>query len=52
LEKVLPYHPTGRIGQPGDIAYAVSFLASEKASFINGEILTVDGGRNALTYTL
>lgn len=52
LKKVLPYHPAGRIGQPEDIAYAVGFLASEKASFINGESLVVDGGRNALTYTL
>ncbi|MGO1058567.1 SDR family NAD(P)-dependent oxidoreductase [Planococcus sp. FY231025] len=52
LKKVLPYHPAGRIGQPEDIAYAVAFLASEKASFINGEAMVVDGGRNALTYTL
>lgn len=52
LEKVLPYHPAGRIGQPEDIAYAVAFLASQKASFINGEALVVDGGRNSLTYTL
>lgn len=34
----------GRIGTPDDIAKAVRFLASEEASFITGEILTVAGG--------
>ena len=37
-------HPCGRIGQPEDIANAVFFLLSEKASFINGVNLNVDGG--------
>lgn len=52
MQKVLPYHPTGRIGQPDDVAYAVEFLASEGASFVNGISMIVDGGRDALTYTL
>jgi len=34
----------GRIGEVSEIAEAVSYLLSEQASFINGEILTVDGG--------
>lgn len=34
----------GRIGEAGEIAQSVSYLLSEQASFINGEILTVDGG--------
>jgi NAD(P)-dependent dehydrogenase (short-subunit alcohol dehydrogenase family) len=37
--------PAGRIGQPGEIANAVLFLASKEASFINGVELFVDGGQ-------
>ena len=39
--------PLGRVGDPADIARAAVFLASEKASFITGHILTVDGGKTA-----
>jgi NAD(P)-dependent dehydrogenase (short-subunit alcohol dehydrogenase family) len=37
-------HPLGRYGQPADIANAVLFLASSKASFMTGENICVDGG--------
>lgn len=36
--------PLGRIGQPSEIAAAVAFLMSPKASFITGAHLVVDGG--------
>ena len=36
--------PSGRIGRPDDIAQAVLFLASPRASYINGAELLVDGG--------
>jgi NAD(P)-dependent dehydrogenase (short-subunit alcohol dehydrogenase family) len=39
--------PLGRVGDPADIARAAVFLASEEASFITGQILTVDGGKTA-----
>ena len=41
-------HPLGRIGLPADIASVVVFLASDKASFMTGEYVCVDGGYNAI----
>lgn len=38
------FHPLGRNGQPADIAEAILFLASEKAGWITGTVLPVDGG--------
>ncbi|MCC8137580.1 MAG: 3-oxoacyl-[acyl-carrier-protein] reductase [Clostridiales bacterium] len=36
--------PLGRIGQPQDIAETVAFLASDKAAYITGQVISVDGG--------
>jgi 3-oxoacyl-[acyl-carrier protein] reductase len=44
LESMVARTPVGRIGEPGDIARAYLFLADERAGFINGAILSVDGG--------
>lgn len=41
-------HPPGRIGQPEEVAMTAVFLASDEASFINAETITIDGGRSAL----
>lgn len=37
-------HPIGRFGQPMEVAELIAFLASDKASFITGEIVRCDGG--------
>jgi len=42
--------PLGRLAQPADVADAVSFLLSDKASFITGQSLYVDGGWLAYGY--
>ena len=44
LEK---FYPLGRIGKAEEVAEAIYFLASDKAAFITGEILKVDGGLTA-----
>jgi 3-oxoacyl-[acyl-carrier protein] reductase len=36
--------PLGRVGTPDDVAHAVSFLASDAASYITGHVLNVNGG--------
>lgn len=47
-ERCKSTHPLGRIGQPQEVANAIAFLASDKSSFITGELLPVDGGKHAL----
>jgi NAD(P)-dependent dehydrogenase (short-subunit alcohol dehydrogenase family) len=39
--------PLGRLGRPEEIARAIVFIASDKASFMTGHILTADGGKTA-----
>lgn len=36
--------PAGRMGRPEDVAAAAAFLASEKAAYVTGQVLAVDGG--------
>ena len=36
--------PLGRIGKPEEVAQSILFLASDRASFITGQVLCVDGG--------
>jgi len=41
---ILENTPLGRMGNSQEVAYAVSFLASDRAAFITGEVIRVDGG--------
>jgi acetoacetyl-CoA reductase len=46
LEKnVLSQIPTGRLGEPEEIARAVVFLASDDAGFVNGSTMTINGAQ-------
>ena len=46
LERSKETHPLGRAGEPEEIADLIAFLASEKAGWITGETISIDGGRH------
>lgn len=43
-EQILPMIPLGRLGRPEEVAGIVSFLCSEKATYITGQVFSVNGG--------
>ena len=46
-EEILSSIPSGRFGEPKDVAYLVSFLASSLSDYITGQAIPVDGGLSA-----
>jgi len=44
LSHILSAIIAGRFGEPGEVAYLVCFLCSEKAAYINGQVIAIDGG--------
>ena len=45
IERLIRETPVGFVGEPQDVAAAVTFLASDEARFITGQTLVIDGGR-------
>ena len=43
-DKLIEQIPLARLGQPEDVARCVSFLVSENASYITGQVINVNGG--------
>jgi glucose 1-dehydrogenase len=51
MQTVMSRTPLKRIGTPEEVANIVAFLASDKASYVTGETIYVDGGRLGMNYT-
>src|SRR5690606_21237315 len=47
VSNLLAHIPLGRPGRPEEVAHAALFLAAPESSYVNGHILTVDGGWTA-----
>lgn len=50
--KVMSRTPMKRLGTPEEVADAVAWLASDASSYVTADIITIDGGRMALNYTV
>ena len=50
--RIMMRTPMKRLGEPGEVADVVAWLASDAASYVTGEIVVVDGGRMTLNYTV
>ena len=46
-ETLTPLHPSGRLGEPGDVAAVVAFLVSPEGRWMSGQLLNADGGFSA-----
>ncbi|HEX2545354.1 MAG TPA: SDR family oxidoreductase [Ramlibacter sp.] len=51
-QRIMMRTPMKRLGDPAEVADVVAYLASDAASYVTGEIVTVDGGRMTLNYTV
>jgi acetoacetyl-CoA reductase len=44
-ERILPFIPVGRLGEPEEVARVVAFLASDESGFITGSTISANGGQ-------
>jgi NAD(P)-dependent dehydrogenase (short-subunit alcohol dehydrogenase family) len=44
LKTILKMYPTGRLGEPEDIAAMITFLMSDQAGWVTGQVISVNGG--------
>ena len=52
LERVTEHQPTGRLGQPDEVAALVAYLASDAAGYVTGQIIGIDGGFGLNTFSI